>query len=156
MGETLEMILNYSVNLDGLKKMITSPDEQRLVWPDSKFPFFDTEWLEKLAFNDGHRSYYCLMDGEPVGHLALRRTDDAHIRRIVFVVVAPHCRQKGIGRFMINEIEKICRREKLAEKLTLRVRSHNRIAKSLYEKCGYRVYAIEGTAMDMEKLLISF
>lgn len=155
MVETLELILNYPVNLAELKALITSPDEQRLIWPDSKFPFCETEWLEKLTFNDGHRSYYCLMNGEPVGHIALRSTDDAKTKRIVFIVVAPHCRQKGIGRFILDEIEKICLQEKLAERLTLRVRSHNNTAKSLYAKCGYRSYAIEGTAIDMEKLLIS-
>ncbi|MBN1466759.1 GNAT family N-acetyltransferase [candidate division KSB1 bacterium] len=150
----MEMLLNYPVNLGGLKTLITSPDEQYLVWPDSHVPFREAEWLEKLDCDAGHRSYYCMIGGEAVGHIAIRKTDVAHIMRIVFVVVAPAHRKRGIGHYMLDEIEKICVRERLAEQLTLRVRSYNKIAQSLYQKCGYRVYAVEGTAIDMEKHLI--
>ncbi|MBN1559345.1 GNAT family N-acetyltransferase [candidate division KSB1 bacterium] len=149
----MEMLLNYPVNLQGLKTLITSHHEQYLVWPDSKVPFCETEWLKKLDYDEGHRSYYCMIDREAVGHIAIRKTDMQHTMRIVFVVVAPVYRKRGIGHYMLDEIEKICMREKLAEKLTLRVRSYNKIAQSLYQKCGYKVYAVEGTAIDMEKHL---
>ena len=150
----MDMLLNYPVNLHGLKTLITSPYEQHLVWPDSKVPFCDMEWLDKLDYDEGHRSYYCSINGKAVGHIAIRKTDVAYTMRIVFVVVAPIHRKKGIGHYMLDEIEKICIREKLVEKLTLRVRSYNKIAQSLYQKCGYKVYAVEGTAIDMEKRLI--
>ena len=151
----MEFKLNYPLDLSGLKAMITSPIEQHLVWPDSNVPFVETEWLEKLDYSQGHRSYYCLIDEQPVGHVGIRKTDSAQTKHIVFVVVAPLHREMGIARYMINEIEQICLREHLAERLTLRVRSYNKIAKSLYEKCGYSVFSVKGTALDMEKRLIN-
>lgn len=149
----MEILLNYPINLDGLKSLITSQSEQFLVWPDASYPFYDQEWLEKLNYNEGHRSYYCIIEKTIVGHIAVRKTNGEHTMRIVFIVVAPHYRQIGIARFMVGEIERLCRQEKLAEKLSLRVRSYNKIAKTLYEKCGYVVYAVNGTAIDMEKTL---
>lgn len=82
-------------------------------------------------------------------------TDEAHI---VNLAVHPRLRKQGVGRLLLDHIEKKMRLQGLKRAL-LEVRVGNTAARKLYEQKGYREnglrkdYYVDEDAVLMEKLL---
>ncbi len=99
------------------------------------------------------------IDGQPAGLInafeAFSTFQCRPLLNIHDVAVLENFRGRGAGLAMLDEIEAIAR-ERHCCKLTLEVLEHNRPARLLYEKAGFRPYELDpvaGKALFFEKPL---
>jgi len=102
---------------------------------------FSVPWTYDLFFSELTRNRYARYfvlekDNEVVGYLGLwHKGSSFHITNIA---IAEKLRRKGYGRKLLKFVEKIAATHKI-KKISLEVRSSNRIARDMYKKYGYKV-----------------
>ena len=110
--------------------------------------FIDEQGVDESLEIDEHdvtgggcRHYYATVDGVPAG--AFRCTDKGEgIAKLQRFCVLPEYRKKGLGRFMLDGLEELCRAGQYRQ---IEFGAQCR-AVPFYEKCGYRV--VSGIFMD--------
>ncbi len=103
--------------------------------------FIDEQGVEESLEIDGYdilggkcRHYYVLAGGIPAA--ACRVTDKGEgIAKLQRFCVLPEFRSAGLGRFMLEKLEDICRAGNFG-RMEMGAQCH---AAPFYEKCGYRV-----------------
>ena len=122
--------------------------------------FIEEQGVEECLEIDEHdvlggicRHFYALADGIPAAAFRCMDKGEGSAKLQRFCVL-PEYRKAGLGRFMLERLEDICRTEAF-HKIEMGAQCH---AAAFYEKCGYR--AVSGVFMDagiehvrMEKVL---
>lgn len=80
--------------------------------------------------------------GDLIGAVVLLFRRGAETARLYSIAVATEARGHGIGEALLAAAERVARR-RVATRLVLEVRSDNRAARRLYERCGYRRFALK-------------
>ena len=73
----------------------------------------------------GTMYYICLVDDEPAGFVGV-------IDKDIRVATHPSFQQKGVGKFMINELMKKC------PQAFAKVKIENKASLKLFESCGFK------------------
>ena len=141
---------NLPLETHPLAEMIDDPSDLFMVWPAARQPFDHDQWREALNTDQGNRSYWVYQEDRRIGHGALRPVS-ADTYSINFLYLRPESRGMGLGRALMLSLESIARDELSAMRLTLKVRSYNRVAVACYSGCGYREDWTEGTLICMAK-----
>lgn len=87
-------------------------------------------------YNHGARGFFVKLEEQIVAVFTLSMKHESMI--ISSLGVSPECRRLGIGLFILDEVEKLCRRMNV-EWLKLSVLKGNTPARSLYEKFGFTI-----------------
>ncbi len=77
---------------------------------------------------NSYRYQICLLDGKPVGYIALGDKND------IQYCVDPDYQGKGIGTFMVKELFN------KNDKLEAYVKTHNITSQKIFEKIGFKNY----------------
>lgn len=96
---------------------------------------------DTFGSSDYYPHYLALVDGVPAGTFRMHRLDDGSLKLQRFCVLSDY-RRKGVGRFMLAGLEKICRGSGYG-KIVMGAQC---TAVPFYEKCGYTV--VSGVFMD--------
>lgn len=102
----------------------------RLLAPLVVFPYVFA--LEVICFRG--KRFFVKLDGRTVGLFVVKFRDDTVF--IGSLAVSPACRKSGVGLFMLNWIERLCRQTK-SNLLELSVLKANTPAQRLYKKFGF-------------------
>jgi len=94
--------------------------------------YITAEVHEKHIKNHGHLYYICIEDGVPVGYVGVIEND-------IRVATHPDHQKKGAGKFMINELMKIC------PMAIAKIKMENHASVALFESCGFvkKYYILE-------------
>ena len=152
-GGRLVRVENAPLDTEGIAALIRDPADLRLVWPKALWPFDHGQWRETLAPEEGHRSFFFSVDGETVGHGAIRRLERPGACSINYLFLAKGWRGQGHGEEMVRSLEAYAGGRLGAGELTLVVRSYNQGAMRCYAKCGFETDFVEGTLIRMAKKL---
>ena len=82
---------------------------------------------EQLNYMKSHNDYYwiCLSNNQPAGYVGVIEDD-------IRVATSPEYQQQGIGKFMIDELKKIC------PTAYAKIKIKNEASIRLFEKCGFK------------------
>ncbi|OOG27458.1 ribosomal-protein-alanine N-acetyltransferase [Enterococcus casseliflavus] len=139
---------------DDIKELL---QVERLVYA-GELPWTKSAFLSELYSRVKHLYLGILHNERMIGFIGVRILGaDAHITNIAII---PDYQGKGIGSFLLGEIERYARKNK-CDRLTLEVRLGNRDAQRLYRTLGFvsqaikTAYYTEGNedALDMVKFL---
>ena len=120
-------------------------------------PWTRSMFQEEMS-NRNARLIVFLQDNRIIGYLCFWEVlDEAHLLNIA---VHPERRAQGYGKYMMERLQEICRRDGL-RRIILDVGRRNAAARSLYRKCGFssigfrkNYYTVAGDdAIVMEKWL---
>ena len=130
---------------------------ERLVYA-GELPWTKSAFLSEIYSRFKHL-YLCILQNERmIGFAGVRLLgEDAHITNIA---VIPEYQGRGVGSFLLTEIEQYARKNK-CDRISLEVRLSNRDAQRLYRQLGFvsraikTAYYTEGNedALDMVKFL---
>jgi ribosomal-protein-alanine N-acetyltransferase len=157
--QQIKMIRNESYTVreivgDDIKELL---QVERLVYA-GELPWTKSAFLSEIYSRFKHL-YLCILQNERIiGFIGVRLLgEDAHITNIA---VIPEYQSKGIGSFLLAEVQQYALKNK-CDRLTLEVRLSNIDAQRLYRKLGFvsraikTAYYTEGNedALDMVKFL---
>lgn len=122
-------------------------------------PWTKNMFLDELA-NRSARLLVLKRESRIIGYMCYWEIlDEAHLMTIA---VNPRCRGEGFGKFLMDKLEELSRKDGL-KRIILDVARRNRTARNLYAKCGFmsigfrkNYYKATGDdALVMEKWLFS-
>jgi GNAT superfamily N-acetyltransferase len=122
----------------------TPADARRIaqLLTDEGYPAGPTDIVERLARFGGQDSAVLVADadGELLGFVAIHRIPrfehDDHVVRILALVVEPGVRERGIGRLLMDEAERMAR-DGGSPFLEVTAGHHRADARHLFESLGY-------------------
>ncbi|MBP0935019.1 GNAT family protein [Streptomyces goshikiensis] len=123
---------------------ITGPTEL-LTWSGPAFSWpLDEAQLTAYAAEPGRHTWTAVAPGtgRPVGHISLRRHQDAPGARVGRVLLAPDARGQGLGEALLTLAVERAFGELGLPELDLGVYAHNTPAVRLYEKAGFRTHRV--------------
>lgn len=126
-----------------LTDWISGPTEL-VTWagPSFSWPLDEAQLAAYAAEPDRHTFTAVSADSGPVGHISLRRHDDAPGARLGRVLIAPHSRGQGLGEHLLTLAIDRAFGELGLPRLDLGVYAHNTPAVRLYEKLGFRTHQV--------------
>ncbi|MBT2405284.1 MULTISPECIES: GNAT family N-acetyltransferase [unclassified Streptomyces] len=122
---------------------ITGPTEL-ITWAGPSFSWpLDEAQLTAYATDPARHTFTAISaDSEPVGHISLRRHDDAPGARLGRVLIAPASRGRGLGESLLTLAIDQAFGDLALPLLDLGVYAHNTPAVRLYEKLGFRTHQV--------------
>jgi ribosomal-protein-alanine N-acetyltransferase len=145
-----------------VRQMLTSDIKElisveRIVYKGS-IPWTKSAFISELYSKYTHQYLCILFEDQIIGFIGIRlKLGDGHITN---VATLPEYQGRGIGSFLIKEVEKFAKKNR-CKSLSLEVRISNRDAQRLYRQFGFEsrrilpAYYNEGNedAVDMVKYL---
>ena len=148
----MEIYCNTTFDLSFLRDNILTEDELKFVNPTATLPFDEAYWLN--FFNDGKKtdSLYFKVEGEIVGHVALKEAEPSVVR-LCFVYINPKNRGKGLAKKMLALTEEHLISNYAVEHYQLNVNPKNTRALGLYKSMGFVEIGRSTKKILMEKTL---
>lgn len=120
---------------------IKTPEQLKL-WggPALSFPPETARTWHEIEARDGNSFALVDADGQLVGfgQTLSRAANVIHLGRII---VSPHCRGKGLGRLLCEQLINVANEQSRPDYITLNVYKNNGAAFSLYTAIGFEVMA---------------
>ena len=128
--------MKFSANIENSQSwIIENRDYLEINWNDQAI----SEHLQKEnSFN-----FYLLDDDHPIGVLIghfLYQDQKVSEFEILHIAVLPEFRNQGLGRMILEELEKQLKSTGKSVKIFLEASAINKFAIKLYEKLGYKAY----------------
>jgi ribosomal protein S18 acetylase RimI-like enzyme len=111
------------------------------LWPDKPVDPFAVRKMAKEGLASGHQAYICAVEEDkPVGFCSLTVKNnlwlEARSGNVDELVVDAAHRNRGVGRLLMAEIEKIAR-DRGCKRLDLESAAHRTVAHRFYEGLGF-------------------
>jgi RimJ/RimL family protein N-acetyltransferase len=121
--------------------MPQSVDELFYMFPKAAFPLTPAQLSDAIE----HRSDNTVIElhGEVVGFANFSRYDFRGRCSMGNVIIAPHARSKGVGRYMIGCMKELAFNKHEATELTASCFNHNVPGLLFYPRLGFKPFSIE-------------
>lgn len=149
--DMLYLSKNDPLDFSILATMLSDPADLKLVWPEARHPFDETEWLASFPGIDPSASYYVLTGDGPAGHAALFGTTEPDRLHLAWVYLKPELRGNGIGQQLLSLLEAHATDALRAVALTLKTNTFNPRAYHIYSKAGFYETDQQGDTIFMRK-----
>ena len=120
-----------------LSKWFSNPKILHFVSPSMRYPFKIQQWVNRSYLNQSN-TLVLKLDNWIIGHLSFRMNDQTKSAHIFHLIIDPDQQKNGYGKQLISHAEKLIIKNNL-KKITINVLINNQIAKTFYEKNGFKV-----------------
>ncbi|MDJ0691181.1 MAG: GNAT family N-acetyltransferase [Xenococcaceae cyanobacterium MO_188.B32] len=134
-----------------LEALYNNPDSFGTMYHEEAIMTID-KFRERIPVDNNNFILGCYKDRELIGIVAFHQESRMKVRHKAYIrsmYVQLECREKGIGKLLLNELIERAKAIKEIEILLLDVVTNNLIAKQLYLSFGFQIYGIEKMAYKL-------
>ena len=134
-----------------LEALSNNPDSFGTMYQEEAIMTMD-KFRERIPVDNNNFILGCYQDRKLIGIVAFHQESRIKVKHKAYIrsmYIKPECREKGIGKLLLNELIERAKAINEIEILLLDVVTNNLIAKQLYLSFGFQIYGIEKMAYKL-------